>query len=144
VCFVNVLNSRRFLTVRDYCPSATLLGVFADRVLGHRVLLLPILTSPNDVPCAHSRWSLLATWPPHFRYRLQASATMSFALPLCLQHLSLKRVSKNDADFHIDSDHNSPLRRKPAVTSFMETRSFITVFAKSRHWIAILTKWSRR
>ena len=60
-----VLHSRLFLAVRDHCPAA-LLKVSAHLVFGRPVLLLPNLTSHTDVACAHLRWSILATWPPHF------------------------------------------------------------------------------
>ena len=88
VC-VCVLHSRLFLAVRDHCPAA-LLKVCAHWVFGRSVLRLPNLTSHTDVACAYLRWSILATWPPHFHSNCEPLTRF----PSCwfcalLQHSSL-------------------------------------------------------
>jgi len=65
------------LALGDCCPPATLLNVFADRVFGHWVFLMPVLTSPVDVPFAQPRWTpschMASTFP----------AQTACPLPLC-------------------------------------------------------------
>jgi hypothetical protein len=75
-CYIYLVHSLRFLAVRDHCPPATPLNVSAHRIFP--VLLLPNRTSHVDAACAHRRWSILATWSPHFYLTLWATATMSF------------------------------------------------------------------
>jgi hypothetical protein len=71
------------LAVHDHCPPTTLLNMSAHQVFGHHpVFLLPILTSHINISCDHLRWSILATWPTCFHFRLSATGTMSFMLVL--------------------------------------------------------------
>jgi hypothetical protein len=81
---VYLLQSLWILVVHHHCPPVTLLNASAHQVSDHPVLLVPSLTSHIDVACVHLCWTLLATWPPHFHFRLSATAIMSFMLVLCL------------------------------------------------------------
>lgn len=74
-----LLHSLQFLVASDNCPPATLLKASVHLVFS-RPVFLPVLTSHTDVACAHLRYSIPATWPPHFHLRLRATATMSFML----------------------------------------------------------------
>ena len=66
---MNVLHSHRLLAIRDRFPHTTLLNVSAHRFFGCPVLLLPVPTPRVGVACAHLRWSIRTTWPPHFHLR---------------------------------------------------------------------------
>ena len=97
-----LLHSLLFLTVRGQCPPAALLNVSAHRVCGRPVLLLPSPTSHTDFACAYLRRSIFSTWPPHFHFRLCATATIS-----CLfQHPSPCRCTQH-AVFSVPSSANN-------------------------------------
>jgi hypothetical protein len=73
------------------CPS----------VFGRPVLLSPILTSHTDVACAHLRWSILATWPPHYNLRQWATVTISFVFVLCRTSSFVAPYNLQYSPFHL-------------------------------------------
>jgi hypothetical protein len=99
-CSHLLLKSAEFvnLVLRVLCLSTPFAPVFGcswpvscyilDRVCPSGLLSLrsPFAYSyvPHWYSVFHLRWSILATWPPHFNLRLCATATMPFMLVLCL------------------------------------------------------------